>query len=306
MSENVVSVIRPNWRDRLVCSYLARGVPCRCFEERGITGVYHRFGYLMEYMHFFLQKAVDWAEGRGLDVCDFDGKCTRDVLKSDLDTRNPAFLVHGAHGAANAVTSDDAPGLDGAMLILLCCPPKPGIPRQIPCPTPNHDWLAGRVTYSLSCLSARVLGEEAVRAGAKAYMGWWKLLWVVVVRSELPGIASWDEACWDAAMAGILTLLNGGAVGEAHQSTYERFNHWLDYYLDPAHRDPYGIWLITCKVLLMDRDAWTFHGDSNARVATPVPVPWYPLALALGMAPLVAVATTIGAEEARKAGLVPT
>jgi len=300
MSENVVTVIRPNWQDYLVCSYLARGEPCKCFEEANISGVYHRFGYLMEYMHFFLQKARDWAEGRGLNVRDFDSWCTRDALKADLDTRNPAFLLHGAHGAANAVTSDDEPGLAGDMLILLCCPPKPGVTHQVSCPQPNHDWLAGRVIYSLSCLSAKVLGEEAWKAGARAYMGWWKLLWVMVVRSELPGIASWDEACWDACMAGILTLLNGGTVGEAHQATYERFNYWIGYYTDPAHQDPYNLWLATCFCLVSDRDAWTFHGDSDARVVAPVPPVWWPAATLAGLTPLTTVLATVGAEEARK------
>lgn len=264
MSLNVATFARPLWKDGLVCEYLAKGKPCECYKD--YPGVYHRFGWLMEYMHFFLVRSVEYARARGLSVADFDSMCTRDQLKADFDARNPILFVHGAHGAENVLTSDDAPGLEGKMIYLLCSPGKRS------CPSPNHEWLSGRVTYTLSCLSASQLGPASVEANAKAYIGWKTPLYVMIVRSELPDIVSWDEANWDACMAGIFTLLDGGTTEEARTASYERFNYWYDYYGDPAHEDPYGIWQTTRWVLLTDRDGMVLHGAGDAVVRPVVPV----------------------------------
>jgi hypothetical protein len=302
MSLNVATVVRPMWRDSLICRYLAAGAPrCLCFERVGIKGVYHRFGYLMEYMNFFLKRGVEAARARGLNLKDFDGYCRREDLKADLDSRNPIFILHGAHGGRNVVTSDDAPGLAGSMLYLLCSPPRPELNYQVACPSPNHSWLRGRVMYTLSCLSASVLGEEAVKAGALAYLGWRDLLWVMVVRSEIPDVASWDEACWDACLAGVVKLLDGGSAREAREETYKRFSYWIDYY--NAHRDPYGIWLITQWVLLTDRDGFVQLGNPDARVASPTHPLWFALQLAGAVAPIGVVLGVVGSEELRKAGV---
>ena len=77
-------------------------------------------------------------------------KVTRKKLESILKKRSVDLVLLCGHGASDAVTGNEEMILD----------------------TKNDDLLNGKVTHALSCQSADKLGPDAVKKGAKAYIGY--------------------------------------------------------------------------------------------------------------------------------------
>jgi hypothetical protein len=79
-------------------------------------------------------------------------RATASILASMLEKRRPSFVFLNGHGGPDLVC-----GHDDEVLIAS---------------GKNETVLKGTVTYALSCSSAHILGPQAVRAGAKAYIGY--------------------------------------------------------------------------------------------------------------------------------------
>ena len=91
--------------------------------------------------------------GLGTDIVDLEGeKANRESFESVLKKKNPDLVFLNGHGSPDAVCGQDDKVVVQADL--------------------NEKILAKRLIYAVSCDSAQILGKEAVRNGAKVYIGY--------------------------------------------------------------------------------------------------------------------------------------
>lgn len=105
------------------------------------------------YISAWAEIVLDFATGHGNAVFDLaKKKAQRGVFESMIKKNNPDLVFLNGHGSDDAVLGqDDKPLLQVGV---------------------NQSLLKDKVIYALSCKSASVLGNESIRAGAKAYIGY--------------------------------------------------------------------------------------------------------------------------------------
>ena len=189
---------------------------------------------------------------RGLDVVDLEGDLASRVdLWLALDGKDPAFFTGVGHGSPTQFAGQyDALGRPDIMLDL-----------------GNADWMAGRVVYLLSCLTAKELGPKIIEEGAISYVGYVADFYWVVMNPNRPGGDPYARGFGSATAAVVLTLLRGGDVGQAYNRSIETFDKYIEYWRNSE--DPYAREVI--KWLIWDRDATIALGDLQATVVEPRP-----------------------------------
>lgn len=124
----------------------------------------------------------------------------RDRVAATLLTENPRLLTAVGHG-----DGDTMMGFGRETLF------EPGI----------HDAaeVAGRIVHLLACETAQKLGTHLVRQGARAFLGYER---VVMLHDEV------FEAFMECDTAIDLSLLDGDTVRQAHERAHDLFNRHID------------------------------------------------------------------------------
>lgn len=109
--------------------------------------------YTTRYLSAWSEKLFDLIKNKGYSIIDlYRERANRKEIESVLSKRNPCFAIINGHGSDNAVT-----GHDNNLLI------KAG---------DNSSLLDKKITYAISCRSARVLGKEVAQNAGTAYIGY--------------------------------------------------------------------------------------------------------------------------------------
>ena len=99
------------------------------------------------------ESVIDFAKKQANSLFDLVGeKARRNIFESMIRKHNPDIVFLNGHGGEKLVT-----GQDEEIII------ESGV---------NDNLLKDRITYALSCKSAKVLGVESVKNGATAYIGY--------------------------------------------------------------------------------------------------------------------------------------
>ena len=106
------------------------------------------------YISAWADEVISLAKGRGVNVIDLKkSKATREELEGRLQKLQETRLVFiNGHGADNCIL-----GQDGCILLE---------------ENDNDGLLSGKITYALSCQSAKGLGEKVSKYSKTAYIGY--------------------------------------------------------------------------------------------------------------------------------------
>ena len=109
----------------------------------------------MRYISTWAKSVVSEAEQRNIGVFGLHGpRASRKEVESMLMKHKPSLVFLNGHGNVGAVTGhDDKPIVEVGE---------------------NEHVLEKTITYALACSSAKILGKESVRCGARAYLGYQK------------------------------------------------------------------------------------------------------------------------------------
>lgn len=109
--------------------------------------------YATRYLSVWAKKFFDLAQNKGYSIIDlYRERANRKEFESVLSKRSPDLVIMNGHGSDDAVA-----GHDNNLLI------KAG---------DNSSLLGNKITYAISCRSARVLGKEIAQNAETAYIGY--------------------------------------------------------------------------------------------------------------------------------------
>lgn len=109
--------------------------------------------YATRYLSVWAGKFFKIAKNKGYSVIDLDRKrANRKEVESVLNKRNPDLVIINGHGNDNLIT-----GQENEPLLIA---------------GDNSSLLRDKITYAISCRSARVLGEEVGQYDNTAYIGY--------------------------------------------------------------------------------------------------------------------------------------
>lgn len=98
--------------------------------------------YATRYLSAWAERFFGVAKDKGYSVIDlYRRRANRKEVESILYKRNPNFVIINGHGSDNAVS-----GHENELLLIA---------------KDNSSLLEGKITYAISCRSARELGKEA-------------------------------------------------------------------------------------------------------------------------------------------------
>ncbi len=105
------------------------------------------------YLSNWSKNSLTLAQEKGVTVFDLNReRANKAEIEGMLTRQNPRLVILNGHGNENSVT-----GQRGEPLIIA---------------GENEKLLKGRITYAISCKSAKVLGQKVVSSGGEAYLGY--------------------------------------------------------------------------------------------------------------------------------------
>lgn len=156
------------------------------------------------YLYFWNKAVLEEAKARNLNVIDLPGpKANRVDFSGRVKKTKPQLFILNGHGSETSIT-----GHDNLPLIVK---------------GENEDVLSGGIVYALSCKSADELGAAAVKAGAKAYIGY-RDDFVFVISNEKISRPLEDELAYyfmAPTNRVAIALVKGNSVADAHESSRE-------------------------------------------------------------------------------------
>lgn len=109
--------------------------------------------YATRYLSAWAEKFFNLAKDKGYSIIDlYRERANREEIESILRKRNPDMIVINGHGGDDLIA-----GYEFEPLIIA---------------GDNSSLLQGKITYAISCRSARVLGQEVGRYTDTAYIGY--------------------------------------------------------------------------------------------------------------------------------------
>jgi len=106
-----------------------------------------------DYLFHWAQLVIDEAESRGFKVLDLDGeKANLKDFSGRIKKVNPDLIFLNGHGSPTAIA-----GHNDETLVSV---------------GKNESLLCNKITYALSCSSAKKLGQSSVEKGAKSFIGY--------------------------------------------------------------------------------------------------------------------------------------
>ena len=198
--------------------------------------------------YYALEHTVEYAISKGFDVIDLAASDdTREKIYEAIDTYDPIYFTGIGHGNTCVYT-------DNFEQIIWACTYYP------------PDNLANRVVYLWSCLTGNGLGPSIISHGGKSYIGYTKN-WTWLSGSGTDGDPYDDiyARCFFESGEEInRTLFDGGTVNDAVNNAIDKYNEWIDYWMNEGSSNPNSSEMI--KWLVWDRDALIQLGDENATI----------------------------------------
>lgn len=109
--------------------------------------------YTTRYLSAWTKNFFDLAKAKGYSIIDlYRQRANREEFESVINKRNPCLMVINGHGRDDLIAGHEDEPLLAAK--------------------DNSSLLEGKITYAISCRSARVLGQEAGRCADTAYIGY--------------------------------------------------------------------------------------------------------------------------------------
>ena len=105
------------------------------------------------YLSNWCKKVIEVIDAKGIKLFDLHrDKANKAEVASIIEKQCPGLIIFNGHGDDNCVTGDkNEPLIESGN---------------------NESLLKDKITYAVSCRSAKLLGPKSVAAGAKAYIGY--------------------------------------------------------------------------------------------------------------------------------------
>lgn len=199
--------------------------------------------YATRYLSAWAQKFFDLAEIKGYSIIDlYRERANREQFESVIKKRIPRLLVINGHGNDDSVTGHEN---------------KPLLISKV-----NSSLLEGKITYAISCRSARVLGEEAGRYADTAYIGYREdfiLLYLEGYRTR-PVEDKLAELFLNPSNLIVTTLLKGHSVKESVLRAQQEFLRNIQNLLTSKTKSDDSSVL---RYLVWDMKNLVLQGDAN-------------------------------------------
>lgn len=152
------------------------------------------------------EEVIDYAKGLGYEVVDLKGtKATRSDLGRILKLFNPRLIIHYGHGREDALLGqNDEPLID----------------------LENVELLAGRITYTISCDTAKKLGKEVAKYKKSSFVGFEDKFLLPPSFVPLQDLLPFK----DSVNSFVKALLEGKSVKEAYERSYVMWTIWARRY----------------------------------------------------------------------------
>ena len=189
-----------------------------------------------------------YAEQQGMTVISIDGKDAVDGTVVDAITNQDPILFFGfGHGLPYLFTGDNEFTIYDIN---------------------NVDNLSERVVYLLSCLTAQQLGPRILDKGGRTFTGYqWDFTWLAEDVNQDVTIDYAAQGFYDCAFQIIRSLIDGKTIQQAHEDSYNRYDHWISIWENERQNDPDSAEAI--KWLLFDQDILRTMGDGSATINDP-------------------------------------
>ncbi len=161
------------------------------------------------YLYYFARQVIKEAEKRNFKVVDLEGsKANINDFSGRIEKINPNLLFLNGHGDYTTIT-----GHNNEPLVTLN----------------NNLLLSDKITYALSCGSAKELGKSAVTKGAKSFIGYTEDFIFLHENEKSTQPLEDQTACLflEPSNLVVTTLIKGNSAKDAHDRSREKFNHNL-------------------------------------------------------------------------------
>jgi len=199
------------------------------------------------YISTWAEKTIEDVKSKSLQfIVLAKDRATASILESMFKKHDPSLLFLNGHGGPDLVA-----GHDDTILI------QAG---------KNETALKGMITYALSCSSAQVLGPAAVKAGARAYIGYAEDF-IFFISPEKMGRPLGDKTAdmfLTPANHVIVSLAKGHTVGEATVAARNYFLRNVQKLISSEASEDDREYM---RYLVWDMKSLVCHGDKTA-VAT--------------------------------------
>ncbi len=197
------------------------------------------------YLYAWASKVILAAEKENFDIIDLEGeKANKESLESVLKKKNPSLVFLNGHGSPDAVCGHNDKVIVQAGL--------------------NDKILEKRLVYALSCDSAEILGKEAVRNGAKVYIGYNRPFAFLADRNSgtTPLRDKKAQPFLESSNRVAIDMIRGKTAGEAFDKSQTEFERCIEYYSTSTEPDASEI----MRWLIWDKLAQKLIGDKNASI----------------------------------------
>jgi len=145
----------------------------------------------------------------------------------------------------------------------------------------NVFWLKGRIVYSVSCLTAKKLGKEAVEKGTKAFLGYRDYVYVGFVHKD----HNYMDDFIDTWLEPLKVIANNGTAKEAYNAYIQKCNYYIDLYQENLKKWENADWYL--HAMKHNRDSFVLLGNENVRLSDTDPIvlsiDWRKVGTALGI-----------------------
>jgi len=198
------------------------------------------------YLYKWGEQFIKFANDHNFKIIDLPKeKATRREVEERIKKLKPRFLFFNGHG--------DESSIEGQNEIIVAV-------------SENEEILQGSITYSLTCNSAKVLGEKAVEKGCDAFVGYERPFFLLNDDNmcSRPLEDKIAEPFLDSAFTFPKMLVKGHTVGESVEKTLERFKRWLEKFLTTETTFPISVAIV--RYLLWDMISLVLKGEKEARL----------------------------------------
>ncbi len=164
------------------------------------------YDLILSYIHYWNNDIIALAHEKGFQVKDLEGKqADKELFEKYIEKQKPILIFLNGHGNSTTICGQDNKPLVNA--------------------DENAKILAGSIIYALSCNSSEILGEVAIRDGAKAYLGYTMPFTIITDKSSecKPGKDRLANLFKEPALEAPKNLLKGKTVTEAYDKAKKRY-----------------------------------------------------------------------------------
>lgn len=158
------------------------------------------------YLSNWSRKIIEAANSKGIKLFDLHrDKANRAEVTSMIEKQSPGLIVFNGHGDDNCVTGHKQEVLVEA--------------------GKNESLLKDKITYAVSCRSAKLLGPKSVAASAKAYIGYDDDFVFIYSPDKItkPLLDESAKMFLEPSNELIISLIKGNSAEESHKRSQEFF-----------------------------------------------------------------------------------